>query len=458
MKSKNVAYLLWFFLGYWGIHRFYCRKWISGFIWLFTFGLFGVGWLIDAVLTSKMVDEANGLAPAQVSANLRKEFRSLGITTAVIIGLIAIVGIGSWISEKLDKRTPEQKERDTQEEVLREYREIERSFPSMKLDGNVVSANLQWSADEMILIVPKTYGFMATRFAQQSASLSKDAFRRNAREYEGHYFVNVPVEEWNGPSKYMSSYCIAVPKSMVPDSFQQIVSQQRSPMPTGREIHEAALEGDLKRMNELLKDRPDLLESKDFEDNLTPLHCAVANGHKEVVQLLLTHKANVNVKAKGGVTPLHLAAILEDKDVAEMLLANKADVNAQDDNGLTPLHAAATGGRKAVAEVLLANKANVNAKAINGRTPLHAAAIKGDAAMAALLIANKADVNAKANDGITPLHFAAPLGHKGVVEVLLANQADVNAKDQEGRTPLRLTIQNGRTEIVQMLEKAGAKE
>jgi len=192
----------------------------------------------------------------------------------------------------------------------------------------------------------------------------------------------------------------------------------------GREIHEAALSGDLKRMNELLKGRPDLLDSKD-EDSLTPLHCAVANGHKEVVQLLLARKVNVNVKGKGGVTPLHLAALLEDKDVAEMLLANKADVNAQDDNRLTPLHVAATGGRKAVAEVLLANKA---------------------------------DINAKANDGITPLHFAAPLGHKGVVEVLLANQADVNAKDQEGRTPLRLTIQNGYTEIVQLLEKAGAKE
>ncbi|WP_080702388.1 NINE protein [Gilliamella apicola] len=32
MKSKGVAYLLWFFLGMWGAHRMYCGKWITGFI------------------------------------------------------------------------------------------------------------------------------------------------------------------------------------------------------------------------------------------------------------------------------------------------------------------------------------------------------------------------------------------------------------------------------------------
>ncbi|WP_085248454.1 NINE protein [Gilliamella mensalis] len=59
MKSKGVAYLLWFFLGVGGIHRMYCGKWISGFIWLFTFGLFGIGWIVDIFLTSSMVDYAN---------------------------------------------------------------------------------------------------------------------------------------------------------------------------------------------------------------------------------------------------------------------------------------------------------------------------------------------------------------------------------------------------------------
>lgn len=59
MKSKGVAYLLWFFFGGLGVHRFYCGKVATGVIWLLTFGLFGIGWLLDLFLTSGMVDVAN---------------------------------------------------------------------------------------------------------------------------------------------------------------------------------------------------------------------------------------------------------------------------------------------------------------------------------------------------------------------------------------------------------------
>ena len=74
MKSKGVAYLLWFFLGWAGIHRFYCGKWFTGLIWMFTFGRLGVGWFLDLFLTSGMVDMANLLAggraqPQQQASN-----------------------------------------------------------------------------------------------------------------------------------------------------------------------------------------------------------------------------------------------------------------------------------------------------------------------------------------------------------------------------------------------------
>ena len=59
VKSKLVAYLLWFFFGVLGIHRFYLGKTISGVIWLLTGGLFGLGWLVDVVLTALMVSDHN---------------------------------------------------------------------------------------------------------------------------------------------------------------------------------------------------------------------------------------------------------------------------------------------------------------------------------------------------------------------------------------------------------------
>lgn len=56
--SKTIGYMLWIF-GFTGSHRFYFGKPITGTIWLFTFGLFGIGWLIDLFLIPAMDAEAD---------------------------------------------------------------------------------------------------------------------------------------------------------------------------------------------------------------------------------------------------------------------------------------------------------------------------------------------------------------------------------------------------------------
>ncbi|TNJ29893.1 TM2 domain-containing protein [Giardia muris] len=58
-KSLLATYLLWFFLGFFGIHRFYLHKWCTGIIWLFTWGLFGIGWIVDVCLIPGMVSSYN---------------------------------------------------------------------------------------------------------------------------------------------------------------------------------------------------------------------------------------------------------------------------------------------------------------------------------------------------------------------------------------------------------------
>ncbi len=50
---KSIGYILWIF-GFTGAHRFYYGKPITGTIWFFTFGLLGVGWLIDLFLIPSM--------------------------------------------------------------------------------------------------------------------------------------------------------------------------------------------------------------------------------------------------------------------------------------------------------------------------------------------------------------------------------------------------------------------
>ncbi len=55
--SMAIGYLFWL-IGFTGAHRFYFGKPISGAIWFFTFGLLGVGWLIDLFLIPSMGREA----------------------------------------------------------------------------------------------------------------------------------------------------------------------------------------------------------------------------------------------------------------------------------------------------------------------------------------------------------------------------------------------------------------
>ena len=43
----TITWILLTFLGLFGIHRFYMGKWLSGFVYLLTGGIFGLGYLYD---------------------------------------------------------------------------------------------------------------------------------------------------------------------------------------------------------------------------------------------------------------------------------------------------------------------------------------------------------------------------------------------------------------------------
>jgi TM2 domain-containing membrane protein YozV len=76
VKDKTVAYMLWAagFAGVCGLQRMYVGKLGTGLLYLFTFGLLGIGQLLDLFMIPGMVEDANNrllmrdFAAAQLSA------------------------------------------------------------------------------------------------------------------------------------------------------------------------------------------------------------------------------------------------------------------------------------------------------------------------------------------------------------------------------------------------------
>ena len=57
--NYNVTWGLLTFLGFFGVHRFYLNKWITGIIYFLTAGLFGFGLLYDFWNLNEIINEVH---------------------------------------------------------------------------------------------------------------------------------------------------------------------------------------------------------------------------------------------------------------------------------------------------------------------------------------------------------------------------------------------------------------
>jgi ankyrin repeat protein len=107
------------------------------------------------------------------------------------------------------------------------------------------------------------------------------------------------------------------------------------------EIHNAAKQSDLEKVNALLNQHPDLVFSKANNGN-TPLGLAAQNGRVAIAVLPLTSKAEVDARQSNlSSTPLMMDALSGRANVAKVLLAHGANPDLRQSMGFTSLRMAA---------------------------------------------------------------------------------------------------------------------
>jgi ankyrin repeat protein len=124
-------------------------------------------------------------------------------------------------------------------------------------------------------------------------------------------------------------------------------------------LHRASANGRLEAVRFLVEHGADV-NAVDGEGG-SPLLAATYRGHKGVVEFLLSRGAAVNAQeTRHGFTPLIQAVSKSDKDLVVILLAHKADVSLRTSDGRTAIDRAAASGSEEILAMLKAADARKN--------------------------------------------------------------------------------------------------
>lgn len=187
-------------------------------------------------------------------------------------------------------------------------------------------------------------------------------------------------------------------------------------------------------------------------EGYTVMHKAASNCNMEMVRLLESYSAEVNVKAYSRMTPLHCAAKYGHLELCKYF-ASKIDVNEKTRSGKIALHFAAyrTPQSPEIVQFLIDAGSDPLCQDIHGFTALHVAAMHGNARTVNYL-ARYSIVNTQTKSGCTPLHLAVAQDHINVCQTLMDAGADPFIPNTNGETALdEITPENLNQELEDVL-------
>lgn len=213
---------------------------------------------------------------------------------------------------------------------------------------------------------------------------------------------------------------------VMPMSGSAQVPPSTSQVEAYRGLHEAAHEGDVAAIQDLVAEGADL-EARDAAGR-TPLHVAAFVSQNQAVRALAKAGADLNALENSAYDIVTIAAVADDLalvDLALLLGASASNVTSPYDG--TALIAAAHLGHHAVVERLIAGGAPLDHINNLGWTALMEAVVLGDGGpehvrTVRALVDAGAEPTITDRDGSTPLDHARARGYADMVSILEAAQ------------------------------------
>jgi len=204
-------------------------------------------------------------------------------------------------------------------------------------------------------------------------------------------------------------------------------------------------------------------EKKTMKQNQSGIFAAIQKNDTTSVRQWINQGNNLEVRNEKGETPLMAATYGNNIPLAQMLIASHADVNAQDHMLNSPFLYAGASGYLDILKLCM--KAGADYKVYNryGGTALIPACERGHVSIVAELLKDKTfpidHINKLGWTGLLEAIILSDGNNKQVqiVQMLIDAGSNVNIADKDGVTPLAHARSRKFTNIVQLLEKAGAK-
>ena len=192
-----------------------------------------------------------------------------------------------------------------------------------------------------------------------------------------------------------------------------------------------------------------------------PLQMAIFEGHKRIVETLISKGAITNIQASDGYFPIHRAVINNQVEIVEMLLKNGADVESKCSySSQTPVYYAVRRADRAnidIVKTLLRYGAKIDQPNQYNSTPIHGVIYNNQKLVLELFL--KTSPNLKKPCFVSILHSAIYYNMLDIAEMLIDYGVEIDAFAPDvGATPIQVALclcENNSFEATKMLLSKG---